>query len=113
VDEYELEIRSLRHTLDRLRAAHADPALIDEYEAELRNLKALYTAARETLQAGEGDSRLREALAGLGFGGWTLTNVYGFVYEASMEIDVDSRDLASQINETDYAASLLDSLEVR
>jgi hypothetical protein len=113
LDEYQLEIRSLRSTLDRLRAAQSDLALIDEYEAEVRNLSALYSAACDTLAAGERDRRLRDALADLGFGEWTLENVYGFVYEAAMEIDVESsRDLASQINETDYAASLLAAFEM-
>jgi hypothetical protein len=108
VDEYQLEIRSLRHTLDRLRAAESEPALIEEYEAELHNLSALYTAAKETLVAGGRDERLRDALAGLGFGEWTLQNVYSFVYEASMEMDVEpGQELSARINETDYAASLL------
>ncbi len=112
MDEYQLEIGSVRQILDRLRATEAHPALIDEYEAELRNLNALYQAARDTFTAGERDERIRGALTDLGFGEWTLTNVYSFVYEAAMEIDVASRDLASQINETDYAASLLAAFEV-
>lgn len=108
MDEYQLEIRSLRRTLERLRAEESEAALIDEYEAELRNLRALYDAARDTFSAGGRDQRLRGALAELGFGGWTLENVYSFVYEASMELEAEEgRDLASQVNETDYAASLL------
>lgn len=112
MDEYQLEIRSLREALGRLRATQADPALIDEYEGELRNLDALYAAARDTFVAGERDPRVRAVLEELGFGDWTLTNVYSFVYDAAMELDVDSRDLASQVNETDYAASLLAAAEV-
>jgi hypothetical protein len=108
VDEYQVEIRSLRQTLERLREAESEPALIDEYEAELRNLNALYRAARETHAAGESDQRLRDALADLGFGEWTLENVYGYVYEASMELEVEAGDeLAAEIEATDYAASLL------
>ena len=113
MDEYQLEIRSLRQILERLRAGEADPAVIDEYDAELRNLVALYDAARETLTAGERDPRLPVVLSDLGFGDWTIENVYSFVYEAAMEIDVaNGRDLAAQINETDYAASLLAASEV-
>ena len=107
MDEYQLEIRSLKATLDQLRAAEADPALIDEYQAEFRNLSALYAAARHTLAAGEADSRLRRALAELGFGEWTLENVYSFVYEAATEADLDGAELATEVNDTDYAASLL------
>ena len=108
MDEYEIEINALRQRLERLRAAEAEPALIEEHEAELRNLSALYRAARETLGAGNSDRRLRNALGELGFGEWTLENVYSFVYDASMELAVGSGDdLAARIDETDYAASLL------
>jgi hypothetical protein len=108
VDEYQLEIQSVRQTLERLRAAEAEPAVVEEYEAELRNLTSLYNAARETLAAGERDRRLGRALSELGFGDWTLQNVYAFVYDASMELDLDGgTDLAGRVDETDYAASLL------
>lgn len=108
MDEYQLEIQSVRQTLERLRATEAEPAIIEEYEAELRNLTALYNAARETLAAGARDRRLASALSELGFGDWTLANVYSFVYEASMELDLDGGiDLAGRVDETDYAASLL------
>ena len=56
--------------------------------------------------------RLPDALASLGFGEWTLSNVYSFVYDASMELPVDDgRELARRIDETDYAASLLGALD--
>jgi len=107
VDEYQLEIRSLRTMLQRLRAAEGDPAVIEEYEAELRNLNALYAAAQHTLAAGHSDERLPLALAQLGFGEWTLDNVYSFVYEAATEADLDGHDLADEVDATDYAASLV------
>ena len=107
MDEYQLEINDVRRTLARLKADKADEALIEEYEAELRNLRALYQAATETLEAGRSDPRLRAALAELGFGEWTLQNVYSFVYEAAMAAEDDTRDLANVITHTDYAASLL------
>jgi hypothetical protein len=109
VDEYQLEIRSLHTALERLRAAEGDPAVIDEYESELRNLNALYAAAQHTHDAGVRDERLRRALADLGFGDWTLANVYSFVYEAAVEAEYDT-DLATEVNDTDYAASLLDAV---
>jgi signal transduction histidine kinase len=109
VDEYTLEISAVRRTLARLKADKAEPALIEEYEAELRNLRALYQAAIDTLQAGESQPRMRATLRDLGFGEWTLANVYSFVYEAAMAAEPDDRDLANVITHTDYAASLLDA----
>lgn len=113
MDEYELEIRDIRRTLSRLRAERARPEIIEEYEAELRNLVSLYQAATETFDAGLRRPELREALRLLGFGEWTLGNVYAFVYEAAMETDTEGRDLANVIRHTDYAASLLAALSPR
>lgn len=110
MDQYQTEIRELRATLARLREADGDLELIDEYEAEVRNLSALYTAATETLATGRGDSRYSDALSSLGFGDWTLDNVYSYVYDLAMELPSDGRDLAALINETDFAGSLLESL---
>jgi hypothetical protein len=107
VDEYQLEIQDIRRTLMRLKADKAAEDLIEEYEAELRNLLALYEAATDTFEQGRRQPRLRDALAELGFGEWTLTSVYSFVYEAAMETETAGRDLANVINHTDYAASLL------
>src|SRR6202022_3381919 len=101
VDEYQIEIQALRRKLATLRDQDADADLIEEYEAELRNLTALYQAAGDTLAEGEHDERLVAALQSLGFGDWTLTNVYGYVYDASMEIDTEGRELAAVIDETD------------
>ncbi len=104
MDEYQIEIRDIRRTLARLKAEQARSELIEEYEAELRILVALYQAALDTLE--RGDDPARAALAQLGFGDWTLTNVYSFVFEAAMDAEPDGRDLANVITHTDYAASL-------
>lgn len=111
LDEYQIEIRDIRRTLSRLKAEKAREELIAEYEAELRNLVALYEAAGVTLEQGGADSELRRALDELGFGAWTLENVYAFVYEAAMDAEPDGRDLANVITHTDYAASLRAALE--
>lgn len=114
MDEYQLEIDALRRRLTELREAEADPPLIEEYEVELRNLTALYRAAAETFSAGGENPRLARALAMLGFGEWSLINVYSFVYDLSMELPVDiGRELASVVDETDYAGSLLEVLDSR
>lgn len=106
MDEYQLEIQEIRRTLARLKAEKAADELIEEYEAELRILQALYRAAQETLDAGLRDDALPRALDDLGFGAWTLQNVYSYVYEAAMEAEPDGRDLANVISHTDYAGSL-------
>ncbi|HEX6537615.1 MAG TPA: hypothetical protein VF155_00350 [Candidatus Dormibacteraeota bacterium] len=110
MDEYQLEIQQLTRKLAQLRDAEADPALIAEYEVELRNLNALYRASRETYDVGMADRRLAEALHRVGFGAWTLENVYSFVYDISMELPLDGQDLAALVDATDYAGSLLESL---
>ena len=111
MDEYQLEIQHLRRQLARLQETEADPALIEEYEAEVRNLTALYRASQVTFDAGVGDRRRAGALELLGFGEWTLDNVYSFVYDVSMDLPLDGADLASLIDTTDYAGSLLEALE--
>jgi len=107
VDEYLLEIQSIRSTLTRLRADQADPELIEEYEAEMRILVALYTAATETLAVGASDARLRTVLAELGFGGWTMENVYSFIYDAALDMDESGHDLAARVSQTDFASAIL------
>lgn len=110
MDEYQLEIQQLTRQLDHMRETEADPQLISEYEAELRNLNALYRATSETYEAGKVDTRLAQALHRAGFGAWTLENVYSFIYDVSMELPLDGEELASLIDGTDYAGSLLESL---
>jgi len=108
VDDYQLEIQQLRRNLARLREAEAEPSLIDEYEAEVRNHVALYEAARATFVAGEEDRRVAQGLEELGFGDWTLTNVYSFVYETAMELPLDGQELSTLIDDTDFAGSLVE-----
>ena len=111
MDEYQLEIQQLRRMLARLHETEADPGLIEEYEGEVRNLTALYRATRATFDAGADDRRLADALELLGFGEWTLDNVYSFVYDVSMELPLDGHELASLVDATDYAGSLLEALQ--
>ena len=80
--------------------------MIEEYEFELRNLTAIYKAAQHCLGMGADDIALQRTLAELGYGEWSLTNVYSFVYDAAMDADVSGEDLAALVNQTDYAATL-------
>ncbi len=107
MDEYQLEIQSIRSTLTRLRAEEADPELIEEYEAELRILMALYAAATETYRAGVELPQLHTVLDELGFGDWNLENVYSFVYEAAMDMSEAGHDLAARVSQTDFTGALL------
>ena len=111
MDEYQLEIQSIRTTLTRLRADEADPELIEEYEAELRILMALYAAATETLEAGLAHARLRTVLEELGLGEWTMENVYSFIYDAALDMDVAGHDLAARVSQTDFVGALLSAEE--
>jgi hypothetical protein len=111
VDEYQLEIQSIRSTLNRLRAEEADPELIEEYEAELRILMGLYAAAMETLEVGRSDARLRTVLAELDYGDWTMENVYSFVYDAALDMDESGHDLAARVGQTDFVGALLAAAE--
>ena len=46
MDEYQLEIQSIRSTLTRLRADEADPELIEEYEFFFLKQKTAYEVTR-------------------------------------------------------------------
>jgi len=109
---YQLELHRHPEGIHYLaqRGVH-DPALIEEHETEYRNLSSLYRAASETFAADEKEPRLAGILASIGFGDWTLSNVYSFVYDASMDLDADGRALATEIEETDYAGSLVAALD--
>ena len=112
MDEYQIEIGEIRRQLAKLRADEAPARIIEDYEAQLRILQALYRSALETFAGGETDRRLRTALDELGFGEWTLTNVYSFIYDAATDAEPDGRDLANVISHTDWTESLLRALEV-
>ena len=107
MEEYRLEIQTIRETLERLREAEASPDVIEEYAAELRNLEAIFRATEETLVAGKENPDLPMALATLGFGEWAFANVYAFVYEAAIAEDLEGHELSWIVNQTDYVESLL------
>lgn len=110
MDEYRLEIDSLTQRLAQLRAEEAEASVIDEYAAELRNLRALYRAAQEVMAAGDTDAGLRRALQDLGFGEWSLDNVYSFVYDAALDADDSDRDLAAVVEGIDFVETLRASI---
>jgi hypothetical protein len=106
VNEYEEELQALKAKLEQLRIVEAPPEIIEEHEFEIRNLEAIYRAAQHTYALGSDDSELQLMLAEIGYGEWKLSNVYSFVYDAAMDAEVSGEELAHEVDQTDYAASL-------
>jgi hypothetical protein len=102
MDEWQVEMQEIQRNLAGLQARQGDPVIIAELEAELRILQAFYLTALDVFEAGQVDGGLRRAFARLGLGDWTLGNVYSFVYERAMEIELGRRELSSLIPELDY-----------
>ena len=67
--------------------AAPDPEIIAELEAELRILRALYSTSLDVFEEGQADAEVRGGFRRMGYGQWSLANVYSFVYERSMEIE--------------------------
>ena len=102
MDEWQLEMQEIQRNISALRTRNGDPVIIDELEAELRILHSLYTTTWEIFEAGEGDAQTRRSFAQLGMGEWTFENVYSYVYERAMEIELGRRELSSLVPEQDY-----------
>lgn len=102
-----LEINELRRRIAKLKFDRAPLDVIEELEAQLRILKAIYDATWALFQGGELDARLRTRFQDLGFGAWTIDNVYFYVYEQAVELEPAGHDLASRIGEHDYLGPLL------
>ncbi|HVD02920.1 MAG TPA: hypothetical protein VNF75_02090 [Candidatus Dormibacteraeota bacterium] len=104
--EYLEEIADLRSRLARLVEEGGDPVLIDEFTVELRILEALLLAAREVQQQLRLDSELGEGLSARGFSPHSFKEVYAFVYDSAMEIELGGRELARAVSETDFVGLL-------
>jgi len=105
-DDVAEELRELRRRVIHLKAEQAAPAVIDEYEAELRVLEALAVAAEATAAAVAGRPELGEALRLRGFAGTGFTDVYAYVYDRALELELDGREFARVITATDFTALL-------
>ncbi|HUY61146.1 MAG TPA: hypothetical protein VMW49_04650 [Candidatus Dormibacteraeota bacterium] len=105
-EEYRLEIADLRRKVSRLKAEHGEAHLIEEFEAELRILDALFQAATVTLAAVERDPMLADQLRQQGFPRADFREVYAFVYDAALELELADRPLAAVIRATDFTAGL-------
>lgn len=106
--EYLEEIADLRSRLAQLVEGGGDPVLIDEFTVEVRILESLLLAARELNLQLQLDPELGERMLLRGLSPLSFQDVYSFVYDATMEIDLQGRELARAIGETDFAALLRD-----
>ncbi|MHB1501969.1 MAG: hypothetical protein ACYCYK_12550 [Candidatus Dormibacteria bacterium] len=104
--EYLEEIADLRSRLAHLVEQAGDPVLISEFTVEVRILESLLLAARELDQQVRLNPELGESLLLRGFSPQRFKDVYAFVYDSAMEIELGGRDLARAVGDTDFAALL-------
>src|SRR5712691_10543905 len=107
VDDYQKEIADLEAQVERLVEAEGDAKTIAELTMQLEILKAIYSRALDLLARGRNDEGLRYGLRIQGYGDWDLDNVYAFVYERSVELDLGAHGaFVGGINTADFAMML-------
>jgi hypothetical protein len=106
VDEWQLEMEEISRRLAQLKAHDGDLIIIDELEAELRILNSFYLTSLDVLEAGRRDIEAQRGLEAERWGDWNLRNVYSFVYEKALEVELGRRELSSVIPELDYIGML-------
>lgn len=109
-----VEINDLRRRIGRLRFERASLTIIEELEKQLRILKAIYDSAISLYTAGETSPQLQAGLREQEYGSWTFDDVYAYVYEQAVELEVTAgQDLATMIWHHDYAAPLLNAVPAK
>ena len=107
MDDYQKEIADLDRQIEQMVAAEADARTIAELTMQAEILKAIYVRATDLYQRGRGDEGMRFGLRIQGYGDWNLDNVYAFVYERSVELDVGPHSaFVGGIKNTDFALML-------
>ena len=101
--EYLEEIADLRRRALALEQAQGSTELIAEYQVEIQLLESLLLAARELRSQLVREPQLGEMLLLRGFSPANFQDVYSFVYEAAMEIELAGERLARAVTETDFA----------
>jgi hypothetical protein len=104
--EYLEEIADLRRRARVLEEAQGSAELIAEYLVEIQILESLLLAARELRDQLVQDPELGETLLLRGFSPASFQDVYSFVYESSMEIELSGERLARAVSETDFSILL-------
>ena len=107
MDDYQKEIADLETQVEQLVEAEGDPMTIAELSMQLEILKAFYIRATDLYQRGRADEGLRYGLRIQGYGDWTLDNVYAFVFERSVELELQPHSsFVGGIRSTDFALML-------
>ncbi len=107
MDDYQKEIADLETQVEQLVEAEGDPMTIAELSMQLEILKAFYIRATDLYQRGRADEGLRYGLRIQGYGDWTLDNVYAFVFERSVELELQPHSsFVGGIKSTDFALML-------
>jgi hypothetical protein len=107
VDDYQKEIADLETQVERLVEAEGDARTIAELTMQLEILKAIYARASDLYARGLKDEGLRYGLRIQGYGGWTIDNVYAFVYERSVEFEPKAHSaFVGGIKAADFALML-------
>jgi hypothetical protein len=104
--EYVEEIADLRARLVKLEQDKADATLIAEYAAEVRILEALLLAAIDLRDQIRERPELAELLGARSFSAASFKDIYAFVYDCAIELELGNRDLAQAIEQTDFATLL-------
>ena len=106
MDEWQLEMDEIKRRLGELKAHAGDLIIIDALEAELRILNSLYVTSLEVFEAGQRDLEAHLGLEAERWGEWKFRNVYSYVYEKALELELGRRELSSLVPEQDYIAML-------
>ena len=107
MDDYQKEIADLEGQIEQLVEAEGDAKTIAELTMQLEILKAIYVRATDLLRQGRSDDGLRYGLRIQGYGEWNLDNVYAFVYERAVELDLGPHSaFVGGIKQADFALML-------
>jgi hypothetical protein len=106
--EYQVEISELQRKLVELQENEAASALVEEYATEVKVLTALLESAQQLREQVSTHPELAERLLSGGFQAARFSDLYAYVYEQALEIDLAGAEFAQAIRRTDFAALLGD-----
>lgn len=104
--EYLEEIAELERRLVELEESEAAPELLQEYSTEVSVLKALLEATLRLRERLLEEPELAVQLSQRGFSAGRFSDLYAFVYDASLEIERAGEAFAREITGTDFAGLL-------
>jgi len=101
-----VEIAELQRKLVELQENEAAPTAIEEYSTEVKILTALLEASQQLHEQIQLRPELAENLLAGGFQADRFSDLYAFVYERALEIELGGSEFAQAIRRTDFAALL-------